>query len=449
MLRRTKITAAFLLAVLACPDGAGAQADFFESLGRLSDGTKMSAERKALGDKGIGYALVYTNALLGNASGGLRRIALYEGKVEASIAADLEKLARMNGLSFYANVFQLHHTRGMRDDNFNALVTVSNIEAVPATRLQEYWLEQKFFDQRFSIRFGQLAADSEFFISDYSLPLVSSDWPAITTANLPSGGPAYPLAAPGVRLRFDPTPQWTALFAIFNGDPGAQGTVNRTGTNFPLNDPPLVMAEIQHRYNQEKDASGLAGSLRAGGWHYFGNFAGLRFDTIGRSLADPLSNGIPRRLRGTGGVYGIVDHQLYRPKGGAPDSGVAFFSRVSVSPSDRSVVDFYLDGGLVFSGPFEKRPKDKLSAGFIYARYAAPLRAFERDIVSFSGTARPVRDYEMILELNYLLLLREGWALQPLVQYLIHPGGNIPNPNDPSRPIRNGAIFGIRSTLNF
>ena len=68
-----------------------------------------------------------------------------------------------------------------------------------------------------------------------------------------------PLATPGVRWRFDPNKNWSALLAVFNGDPGEQGTVNTTGTNFRINDPPLLMGEVQYRRNQGKDDSGLAG----------------------------------------------------------------------------------------------------------------------------------------------------------------------------------------------
>ena len=446
---RTRIAAWLVFALLAAPCGAQAQTNFFDTIGALTDGTSLEAQRKSLQARGLAYALIYTNAVMGNVTGGLRRTALYEGKLEASVTADLEKLAGWSGLSFYVNVFQLHHTRGMRDENFNGLVTISNIEAIPATRLQEYWLEKKFFGERFTIRFGQLAADSEFFISSYSLPLVTSDWPAITTANLPSGGPAYPLAAPGIRFRFDPDPDWTALFAVFNGDPGQQGTVNRTGTNFPLKDPPLVMGEVQYRYNQEKDSRVLAGIVRIGGWHYFGKINDARFDTLGLPLANPLGSGVPRQLRGTSGLYGIIDQQIYRPKGGGTDSGIGLFSRISVSPSNRSVVDFYLDGGLIFSGFNSARPDDKISTGFIYAKFSESVKGFDLDTILFTGIPRPVHDYEMIMEANYMYLVRPGWALQPFAQYLIHPGGNIPNPAVPGQPIRNGAIFGARSTVNF
>jgi len=39
-----------------------------------------------------------------------------------------------------------------------------------------------------------------------------------------------------------------------------------------LRDPPLLMAEAQYKYNQEKNSSGLAGSIQLAGWYHFGKF---------------------------------------------------------------------------------------------------------------------------------------------------------------------------------
>ena len=46
-------------------------------------------------------------------------------------------------------------------------------------RAEAVGLEQKIGDT-FNIRFGQLAADAEFFIADYSTFLMTSDWPSIS-----------------------------------------------------------------------------------------------------------------------------------------------------------------------------------------------------------------------------------------------------------------------------
>jgi porin len=41
--------------------------------------------------------------------------------------------------------------------------------------------------------------------------------------------------------------------------------------------------------------------------------------------------------------------------------------------------------------------------------------------------------------------------VQPDFQYIFHPGGTVPNPNDPTqtRPIKNAVVVGVRSTVQF
>ena len=444
-----------VLAAIAMAEPAMAETDVVDGIPPVSIATSLpdngdpTGSRRWLAQHGITYGLIYTGEALRNESGGVRRGGLYQGKLEAFTAIDFGKFAGWQGLSFFGNAFQIHRTSGMRGEHFNSLITISNIEAIPSTRLSELWLEQKFFDDRFGFRIGQLAADTEFFVSDYSRMFLSSDWPTITGANLPSGGPAYPLATPGVRWRFDPNKNWSALLAVFNGDPGEQGTVNTTGTNFRINDPPLLMGEVQYRRNQGKDDSGLAGIYRLGGWHHFGEFHDHRFGTDGLSLAAASSNGIARRIRGNSGIYGVIDQQIYRPAGGGPDSGVGIFSRIAASPSDSSHINFFLDAGIVFSGMIPSRPDDKFGASFIYANISDRARAFDRDVITHSGNEMPVRNYETTFELSYQAQIVPGWTLQPNFQYVIHPGGHISDPDRPERAISNGAIFGVRTTIAY
>jgi len=410
--------------------------------------------RKWLSERGLTYSFVLTSEVLGDVSGGVRTGAVFQGKLETIVKADLEKMFGLRGLNFFANSFQIHNTGGIRRDHVGSFNTISNIEALPTTRLSELWLEQSFGDT-FSIRFGQLAADAEFFISDYSVFLMTSDWPSITAQNLPSGGPAYPLSTPGIRLKFEPNKQLTFLAALFNGDPSGPGPEdaqikNRYGLNFRVQDPPLLIGEAQYRYNQDKDAKGLAGIWRLGFWHHFGDFDSQRFDTAGRSLADPLSNGIARKLRGTSGIYGVVDHQLYRPPGGDKDSGISVFSRAGISAPDRNPVEFYLDGGIVFSGMLPKRPDDKVAATFLYSRISRDAAALDRDMIAFTGLPQPIRDYELNLALVYQAQIVPGWTIQPAFHYVFHPGGHVPDPNSPVPvAIKDAAVFAVRSVITY
>jgi len=408
--------------------------------------------RKWLNERGLTYSFVLTSEVLGNVAGGMRTGGVFQGKLETIIRADLEKMLGLRGLSFFTNSFVIHNTGGIRRNYVGSFNTISNIEALQTTRLSELWLEQKIGDT-FSVRFGQLAADAEFFIANYSDFLMTSDWPTITGLNLPSGGPAYPLSTPGIRLKYEPNKQTSFLLALFNGDPSGPGfedpqVKNRYGLNFRVQDPPLLMGEAQYRYNQEKDATGLAGSWKLGFWHHFGQFENQRFDALGLSLADPLGNGIPARLAGTSGIYGIVDHQLYRPPGGAADSGILMFSRVAASTPDRNTVDFYWDGGLIFAGMLPNRAEDKVAATFLYAHASSYGAALDRDRIFVTGLPLPVRDYELNLAFAYYAQIVPGWTLQPAVHFVFHPGGHILNPFlSPPGAAPNATVLALRSVI--
>ena len=412
--------------------------------------------RRRLNEAGVTYGFIYTSEVIGTTSGGLKHGTIFEGLLEAYVEADLEKLAGLKGLSFFSNSFQIHGQGGPGRTLVGSMVTISDIEALPSTRLSEIWLEQKLFGDQVSIRAGQLVVDTEFLFSQYFTLFISKDWPTITSEDLPSGGPAYPLSTPGVRLRIDPTKETSFLLAVFNGDPAGPGLGDpelrdRYGLNFRLRDPPFMIGEVQYRYNQEKSSTALAGGIRLGAWHHFGRFDDLRFDISGLSLADPSSVGIPKRLLGESGIYVVLDQQLYRPPGGDAQSGIGIFSRTAAAQPDRSPIDFYIDGGIVVSGLVPGRPKDSFGAAFIYSHVSNRASALDRDRNFFNDGRQPVRDYELSFEFTYAAEILPGWTLQPDLQIVIHPGGNIPDPNNPSglTPIRDATLVGLRSTIHY
>jgi porin len=117
---------------------------------------------------GTTFTVFYTNDVLGNLSGGIKRGTIDQGKVELQVTTDLDKVAGLKDLTLYWNAFQVHNTGRIRRDYAGGMNTIAAIEAAPATRLSELWLEQKILNGQASIRVGQLAADSEFYFSDLS-----------------------------------------------------------------------------------------------------------------------------------------------------------------------------------------------------------------------------------------------------------------------------------------
>src|ERR1700709_952302 len=265
---------------------------------------------------GIKFAATYIGETLGNASGGLKQGVIYEGRLNLAVDVDLQKLAGLREVTFHANMFQIHGD-GLSRSYLNNFMVASGIEALPSTRLYEIWFEKKWGD-KFALRAGQLAADTEFINAKYIdvFTNASLGWPAITSVNLPSGGPSPPLAALGARVRANVNDNLTIAAAIFDGDaagPGPQDPQLRdnAGVNFRINDPPLVIGEIQYIWNGKKGDPGLDGKFKLGGWRHFGDFADQRFTAQGVSIASPLSSGVPANLSQNFGIYSVFDQKIY------------------------------------------------------------------------------------------------------------------------------------------
>jgi len=401
--------------------------------------------RKRLADFGVIYGFEYTNDVLSNLRGGNRTGTIDQGKLHGIVTVDLEKLAGWQGLTLFSNFFHIHNTGRIRRDYVGGINTIGAIEAVPTTRLSELWLEQKFADGRASIRVGQLAADTEFYFSGLSGMYLQSDWPINAGLNLPSGGPSYPLSTPGVRLKVEPSRDVAVLLAVFNGDPAGPGDGddqerNKHGLNFRMRDPAFVIGEAQFRRNHGEKATGLAATLKLGGWYHFGRFDDQLVATGGTLLADPAGSGVPITHRGNHGLYAVVDQQIYRPKLGDDQTGIFIFGRASISPSAQNVASLFVDGGVLFSGMIPDRPDDKFGASVMYTRFADSIREFDRQAIFFTGVPGPIRDYEANLEFTYQAQVVPGWTVQPVLTRVWHPNGD---------KSRNAVVAGVRSLWRF
>jgi porin len=313
--------------------------------------------RSRLARYGIQFGVSYIGEVLGNPSGGFKQSTHYDGRLELVFEIDMEKMIGWKGLTFFANGYQIHGT-SISADNLGVLMPVSFIEATPATRLFELYFDQKLFNDKVSVRFGQLAADSEFILSDGAGAFLNGTWgwPSITAEAMPNGGPAYPLATPGVRVAFNPNDQVALLVGLFNGNPaGPCGNedpqvCNPHGLDFRISDPPLLMVEGAYKYNQ--GGGQLPGTIKLGGWQQWGDFETLR---------DP-----DRVIHGDYGLYAVIDQMIYRLPGEGDPKGISVFGRVIGAPSDRNVVDIYWEAGMTFSGMMPSRPNDILGIGFAY-----------------------------------------------------------------------------------
>jgi porin len=207
---------------------------------------------------------------------------------------------------------------------------------------------------------------------------------------------------------------------------------------------------VQYAWNNKKGDPGLAGQIKIGGWRHFGVFADQGYASNGVSLAAPASSGEALRLSGDVGVWGVLEQQIYRVPH-SDDRGIGIFGRISGAPADRNLIDFYADAGIEFIGLAENRPDDKFGVAAGYAHISRRAQQLDSDFQRFVSPGWPQRTFEGLVTAVYQYQVRDGWTLQPNFQYIIHPGGGATNPSGafPGHPLKNAAVFGLRTTLKF
>lgn len=398
--------------------------------------------RRKLSEGGVDLSLRYIGEALGDVSGGSGRGWAYDGLLEMELDLDLHALLGWTGASLHATGYQIHG-RSVTADHVGNLMTISNIEASPASRLSTLWLQQDLLDGRLALRAGRLAADTEFLLSPAASEFINSTfgWYTLGALDVPSGGPVYPLAAPGALVRVSATKKLSLLAAAFAGDPHPG---DPSGTRFGLGGGVFAVGEAQLQIGWP-DRPGV---VKLGGWYHDGHFPDLRLDQSGGPLAAPASSGVPRQHRGNYGIYGLVDQTVWREPG-TKDQGVRLFLRAGGAPADRNLVDFYVDGGLTWTGLIPGRPRDKLGLAAAYSGIGSAARDHDRDLRSLAGTNTPLRSYEALLELTYVANLTPWWSIQPDLQVVLNPGGGAPRSGASDRTIPDALVVGVRTTISF
>ncbi|HEY1615166.1 MAG TPA: carbohydrate porin [Rhizomicrobium sp.] len=414
--------------------------------------------RDFLSRYGMSFGLSETSEILGNVSGGYRQGFEYDGLTQMVLQLDTQRAFRLHGGTFDISALQIHG-RNVSADNLGTLQTASGIESDRATRLWELWYDQKFLDEdRLDIKLGQQSLDQEFMVSQNALAFVNTmfGWPMLPSADMPGGGPAYPLSALGVRARWRILDPVTVLAGVFNGSPvsnndGDPQQQNPSGTSFPLNGGALFIAEMQYAYpalgSMVYGEQSLPRSYKLGFWYDTENFSDQEISTDGFSLANPLSNGIPAPHRGNLGIYAVADQMLWQAPEDADRSLNGFVRAMGTPDSDRNLIQFSLNVGLTMRDPILHRDDDTFGVGMGYTRVSPRAAALDTDTAFFTNSFVPARSGETFVEVTYQYQIAPFWQVQPDIQYVFNPGAGLSNPSSPGQKIGNELVFGLRTNI--
>jgi porin len=408
-------------------------------------------QRQRLKDAGITVKLHEESEVWGNLTGGRRQGLSYNGLTVGKLDIDLEKAIGWTGAEFYVSAFDIHGHGPTRSLVGNQQL-VSNIEATPSIKLYDLWLDQTLFDKRLSLRIGQEGANDEMMVSAYGGLFLNSSFgfPGMPAADLPSGGPNYPVAAPFVRAQATASDTLTVVGAVYTDDPAPPGPGDpqirdRNGTAFRLDDHALMFGEL--RYSPDPAASdALPTTYKLGLWYASGPFADQRYDSAGGLLASPTSTGLPREHDGGDyAFYGIIDQAIWhRP--GVKNAGVGAFVQVMAGPSDRNLSNLFVEGGLYWHAPAASRPDDVAGLAVSYLGISPAAQAFSRDLVMFGRAASAYAKNETVIEATYQAPLTDWLTMQPDAQLVLNPGAGIPGPLG-RVPLAPSLVLGLRVTI--
>lgn len=421
---------------------AAQSTDFWSQSNLLGN---MGGLRPMLGKYGVTLNITDSENLLGNTTGGVKQGATMQGVTTGTLEIDTGKAFGLQGGTFHVSALQIHG-QSLSGPYLDNLQAANGNEAEDTTRLWELWYDQTFDGGKFDIKLGQQSIDNEFMVSQYSGLFVNTmaGWPLIPSVDLYGGGPAYPLASLGVRAQVKPTDSTTILAGVFDDNPGGGAfdddaqELDKNGTKFNLNTGALFIAELQYATK----IGGLPGTYKIGGWYDSGFFPDQRFGTDGLSLANPASNSDPIMHHGNYSLYAVADQTVWQSKANNART-LNLFGRIMGAPDDQNLVDFFFNGGVTLTAPFPGRGNDQAGIDFGAGKVSSRAADLDRD----SGA--PAQTTEELIELTYDAQVTGWLTVQPDLQYVVNPGGGVPDPNDPAHTLRNELVAGARAVVTF
>ena len=327
--------------------------------------------REGLEARGLTLEAAYTGEFVRNFDAGVasaRKDTIYHDNLDLTATLDTEKAGLWAGGTVF--VYGLFNHGGVPSaDVIGDLQTVSNIEAARNQFIvQEAWYEQTWLDGELSLLGGLYDLNSEFYVSDYATLFINSSSGIGPEISGNVAASLFPRAGLALRARVSPAAGWYVQAAALDGNPDTRSLSSGEGGMF------IGEGGFSHD----------AGSYKLGYWLHTAN------KTFGgRLYSDDY------------GIYAIADRELARFRGGA---AIGAYLQWGWTPRQRNKITKYFGVGLHMHGMIPARNKDDF--GLAVAR-------------AFTHTAT-----ETAIEATWRIVIEPWLAVQPSLQWVIHPGGD-------------------------
>lgn len=118
-------------------------------------------------------------------------------------------------------------------------------------------------------------------------------------------------------------------------------------------------------------------------------------------------------------------------------------------PPSRNIITFDVQGGFDLQAPLSSRPHDAVGLAVAYDRISARQSTRIRAENLLRMQSKPISMAETDVELDYTAKLGPWMNLTPDLQYLIHPGGGIADPENKAKTEPNAVVAQLEIDVKF
>src|ERR1044071_8401720 len=338
--------------------------------------------QKRLDAHGIQLGVRYDGEAFANARGGVRRGGGYLGNLNLQVTADAERLIGWPGATLFIYGLGIHGDRPSEKFVGDAQ-GVTSIEAPAKWKLEEGWIQQNLFGNRFSALAGRYDLNSEFYrLQSAGLFLNSSFGIGPEFSQSGQNGPSiFPFTSVGGRFAIKPIQEVVFRTAVLDGVPVERPNGARQA--FAKGDGALIVTEVAYLYRPVgseqprtrefrigRNCCGTyTGKLAFGGGYYTASF-----DDLTRVEPD----GSPEQRHGSGGLYTLADWTVYHD-GNDSDRQATLFGQFGIGDRHVNRFAYYTGGGLTFSGFIPSRKDDEFGVAVAAAHNGTPFIKAQHD----------------------------------------------------------------------
>lgn len=382
--------------------------------------------------------LAYTGEAAASLEGGKEQGSAFAGQLMLGTDVDLQRLFGWNGATLKVYAINRHGTNLAASDIGNS-TSVQEIYGGQGTRLANFTLQQKLFDDRLELEAGRSVANIHF---------LGSELCGYFQGNSACGNPTYvfrtsnfswwPVSSWAAHAKAWVTPNVYVHVGAYEVNP-TQAEDGEHGLNWSTRDRTGVIVPYAVGYRTEAASTRLPAMYELGGWQDNSDYR------------DPLAdrNGNPARLSGLGyaprngrsGAFFRFEQQVTRPDADSA-RGLVLFGSVLKGTSGQLIEDHFLELGLVQRGTFASRAQDNIAFVVTRQRYSDDALEDLRLARAAAGGRGTPHSSQYMMELSYGIQLTPQLRIAPNLHYIVHPDQF----NEPSRTrdLPDALIAGMR-----